>query len=630
MPRLSKPEPVSDADIVIDSVGTADADGRFNLSINPPGIDLYLAAYAAGFGLDWVNLSERKGSHEVTLRLPKDVPITGRVVNTEGKPVAGVAVFAAVAVPINDKLDDYLSGWLTNLTDTLSSQRRMFGPLDGITGAVKTDKEGRFSLHGCGAERIVTLIFSGGGVARSMLYVINRPGFDPKPYNDVLLKKDYEDLRVLNRFLGLYPPSFTFVAEAGKRLEGVIKDAALGKPLPGCKVYVPTGWGDGVSVLSDANGKYRLDGLPKNARGYMVSVIPPKSRTGYRNRIVNAADTDGYTPVKLDIELVTGAVVTGRVLDRQTGKGVGAGIRFAPLPDIRFFRPKPGFDNSHDGTMQRTEKDGRFRIIAIPGKALIMAQVHEGEKFHGQHLNPYRRAVPEPDHKDLFNYDKDDDTWIMSTAAGVEILSVENAVKVIDIKADKETQVELFVDPGVTARLTVQDADGRPLAGAWVAGLTDSFPITYTLPEPTATVYALNPEKPRTLAVFHPGKKLGGAVTVRGDEKEPVVVKLGPVGKMTGRLLEADGNPLTGAEVSINCPAQIARELYRFANPTGQPVLTDKDGRFTLTNVVPGILCYLQTQKGNSYFAGKPRIGLLKLKPGEGLNLGDRIMEVQR
>lgn len=305
VPRLSKPEPVSDADIVMDSVGTADADGRFNLSINPPGIDLYLAAYAAGFGLDWVNLSERKGSHEVTLRLPKDVPITGRVVNTEGKPVAGVAVFAAVAVPINDKLDDYLSGWLTNLTDTLSSQRRMFGPLDGITGAVKTDKEGRFSLHGCGAERIVTLIFSGGGVARSMLYVINRPGFDPKPYNDVLLKKDYEDLRVLNRFLGLYPPSFTFVAEAGKRLEGVIKDAALGKPLPGCKVYVPTGWGDGVSVLSDANGKYRLDGLPKNARGYMVSVIPPKSRTGYRNRIVNAADTDGYTPVKLDIELVT-------------------------------------------------------------------------------------------------------------------------------------------------------------------------------------------------------------------------------------------------------------------------------------------------------------------------------------
>ena len=44
-----------------------------------------------------------------------------------------------------------------------------------------------------------------------------------------------------------------------------------------------------------------------------------------------AGDTDGYAPVKLDVSLVKGAVVTGRVVDRQTGKGIEAGIRFAPL-----------------------------------------------------------------------------------------------------------------------------------------------------------------------------------------------------------------------------------------------------------------------------------------------------------
>jgi RNA polymerase sigma factor (sigma-70 family) len=635
VPRARNPEPVSDEDVVMDTVGAADADGRFKLSIKPPGIEqFYLAAYVDGFGLEWVNLNEQKTADEIVFCLPKDVPITGQVVNTEGKPVAGVSVSSiGIQVPANDKLDDYLSGWLSNLTDTLSGHRRMFGPLDGITSAVKTDKDGKFTVRGAGAERIITLILSGGGVARSMLHVVTRPGLDPKPYNDVLLKKDYEYLRVLNRFLGLYPPAFTFIAEAGKTVEGVIKDAASGKPLPGCRLFVSTGWGDGIHTISDANGHYRLDGLAKSDRGYGISVVPPKGSTGYINRTANAADTDGYTPVKLDIELAKGALVTGRVLDKQTGKGIRAGVRLAPLPDNRFFASKPGFDNyKFDSTMQPTEKDGRFRLMTIPGKALLMVQALGGEKVHDQNLNPYRRAVADPDHKDLFKYDADDDTWIIPTGKDgrVEILSTEQAVKVVDIKEGAETHVELYVDRGVTGRLAVQDSDGNPLAGAWVAGLTDSWPITYKLPEPTATVYALNPAKPRTLAVFHPNKKLGGAVTIRADEKEPVVVKLGPVGKVTGRLLEADGTPLIGATVSIAARSMIVRELYRFATPEGKPVLTDKDGRFTLSGVVPGVSFYVQTQKGESFFASKPKIGVLQLKPGETLDLGDRTMELMR
>jgi hypothetical protein len=254
--------------------------------------------------------------------------------------------------------------------------------------------------------------------------------------------------------------------------------------------------------------------------------------------------------------------------------------------------------------------------------------VHEGEQFNGQYLCPYRRAEPDPDQKELFNYDKNRERWIIKTAAGSGLL--EDAGKVIEIKENEETKVELFVDRGEMARLTVQDSDGKPLAGAWVAGLTDHWPITYRLPEQTATVYALNPEKPRTLVVFHPEKKLGGTVTLRGDEKEPAIVKLAPVGKVIGRLLEADGSPLSGAAVSIRSPSEIVRELYRFANPTGQPVITDKNGRFTFSGVVPGISFSLQARKGNSYFTGEPTIGLLKLKPGESLNLGDRAMELSR
>jgi RNA polymerase sigma factor (sigma-70 family) len=631
VPGLKRPDPTMEKDIFVTRAGHTDAEGRFR--VNVPLLSLgrsYLIAGAPGFGVDWIELGEGKPPAEITLRLVPDVPIHGRVVNTEGKPMSGVSVSAvAINVPANDKLDDYLAGWLRSFRDNLSSpKKRLYLPLDEITGHVTTDRDGRFTLHGAGAERVVHVTFDGGGVARSTPYVITRPGFDPKPYNDELLKKEHDDLRVLNRFLGLYGPTLAFVAEPSKTIEGVVRDAAAGKPLPGCTVASHTGFGESTVVLTDAAGKFRLDGLPKNGRGYSVSIMPPKGR-GYLSRIVQVPDSQGYTPVKLDVEMSRGVIVRGRVVDRQSGKGVEAGIRFAPLPENKYFGTKPGFDNYRtDRTMTGTDKEGRFRLVTIPGRALVLAQVHSSEKFNGQYLCPFRKSPPDPEHKALFKYDMDDDRWTITTAGGLEFS--EDAVKVIDIQEEGETTVDLFVDRGRTAQLAVQDAEGKPLAGAWVAGLTEHWPITYQLPEPTATVFALEPRKPRTLVFYHAGKQLGGTALVRGDEKEPVVARLGPLAKLVGRMRDADGNPLAGAEISVNGRTEITRELYRFANPSGKPVLTDKDGGFTLTGVVPGVPIYVQTRKDQTFYVGKPRIGQLQLKPGEVRDLGERTVEPSR
>jgi RNA polymerase sigma factor (sigma-70 family) len=249
VPRPSKPEPVSEKDIAMDPVGAADAEGNFSLMIGPSGYYLfYLAAYADGYGVDWVDLRDRKGMDGIIFRLPKDVPITGRVVNTEGKPVAGVSVSTiTIYAPPNEKLDDFLRRSLRNFTETMAMcEKRVYAPLDGITGAVTTDKDGRFTLHGGGAERMVRVLLSGSGIARSTPFVITRPGFDPKPYNDVFVNGGYQVLMSLNRFPGLYPPSLTFVAETGKTIEGIIKDEASGKPLAGCRLFARP---DGVIVL---------------------------------------------------------------------------------------------------------------------------------------------------------------------------------------------------------------------------------------------------------------------------------------------------------------------------------------------------------------------------------------------
>jgi hypothetical protein len=260
-----------------------------------------------------------------------------------------------------------------------------------------------------------------------------------------------------------------------------------------------------------------------------------------------------------------------------------------------------------------------------------MVQVHSWEKIDGEDRTPFLMARPDPDYKDLFR-DAKEDGWLFTSADGsLEFLMTENAVKVVDLKENGgEIEVDLFVDRGRTAQIAVQDADGNPLSGVVASGITAHWPVAYKLKNPTATVVALDPEKPRRLVFLHPEKKLGGSVTMRGDEKEPVVVKLAPLGAMTARFVDLDGAPLAGAEVSLYYNDRIVAELYRFLERTMPPATLDKDGRFTLPNIIADVKFATQTHKGETYYVGEPKIGERLVKPGQTLDLGERKLKPQQ
>src|SRR5262249_47163636 len=121
----------------------------------------------------------------------------------------------------------------------------------------------------------------------------------------------------------LYGPDFTHVVVIGKVVEGVVKDAATGKPIAGASVMARLGYGTGTAAVTDKEGKYRLEGLPQE-KTYRVHVNAPQGST-YLRRAGSAEGTPGATPVRLDVELYKGVVVTGQVIDKQTRKGVQAG-----------------------------------------------------------------------------------------------------------------------------------------------------------------------------------------------------------------------------------------------------------------------------------------------------------------
>jgi hypothetical protein len=152
--------------------------------------------------------------------------------------------------------------------------------------------------------------------------------------------------------------------------------------------------------------------------------------------------------------------------------------------------------------------------------------------------------------------------------------------------------------------------------------------MPYSLKKATATLYALDPAKPRQLILYHPERQLGGTVTVGGDEKEPVVARLGPLGRLTGRLLDTDGQPLAGVTVWTYLNGQSDRiQWWNNLSRMRLQADTGKDGRFVVEGIIPGMAYNSSPHKGTQYYNSKPRFVPCKIEPGETLDLGDRTLE---
>ena len=133
---------------------------------------------------------------EVALRLVRDdVPVRGRVLDSQGRPVAGVVVRIRAIWEVNDGVD--LDAMLASgaVDEEHVSDGRRYGdslgpaaptwqadpaPLwPGGRNAWTTGADGRFEVRGIGRDRIARLEFHGGGVADGTLDVMARPAKAP-------------------------------------------------------------------------------------------------------------------------------------------------------------------------------------------------------------------------------------------------------------------------------------------------------------------------------------------------------------------------------------------------------------------------------------------------------------------
>lgn len=609
---------------------TTDGDGRFQWKLEntdakigaenrPP-----LIAYKPGLGLDGFTVGRDEAKTELSLRLTESCPIRGRLTDTEGRPVKDAKIVVQnIEATEEGPLDRLLEKWKRNPQLARGQPGRILPLYKGFAPlAAETDGEGRFIVSAVGRERVALLAIAGQGYMSDELRVVTRDGFDADEYNKSMTANAGPFMRAPGRLPRFSGPVFDSIMEAELIIRGTVFTGPNRKPVADARVGAGGARNLSGMPTTDAAGHFEVRGV-RRSQNVGLLVFPPGDLL---SRSVRLDIAPGQTVIDVDVEVKEGIAVEGRIFDRVTGAGVHGNVSYVPLADNRFV-DQPGYDDNIRGFLM-TNADGHFRRLVPPGPGVLMAQVHPNRPGSQSEPRRYRQAAfSEADSNRVPTTVRDDDRFFTISGNVIIFLSDFGAVKIIEPAPDSgPLKCDLPLDPGKTATIAIEDGQGQPVVGAWVAGVADLWPITFKIDESTCAIYGLGADRPRRVCILHPERHLAGAITLTGEEREKATVRLVATASIDGRALDADGEPLADAAVQINYPRRTASELLRFVNMSQVPLTTGGDGRFHVENIVPGETFSLDFKQGETFFRA-PVIPVVwekgTLSAGQKLELGD-------
>ncbi|WP_165250575.1 M56 family metallopeptidase [Paludisphaera soli] len=517
------------------------------------------------------------------------VPITGRIVDRQGRPVAGaMATIEGIRAP---KQGD-LAAWLEEAR--AGEDGSIAGRLLAEAGEAKallgrrfaTDADGRFRIDGIPAERVVRLAIAGDAIAYAEIDVVTRPG-PPTPAPGFSNPYGAEPIVV-------HGPDFTHTSAPSRPIEGIVTDAATGVPIPGAEVRSYRFAGSNFVAITSLrttagpNGRFRLVGMPSGEGNVILAMpatsiapsSPTTSATPHMFREIPIPDAPGDGPIEVSAALHEGLWILGRLTDEETGEPIaGADVHYLPLRTNPFTRELPEFDESELGAsrpegrdfreLNRTRADGSFRIVGLPGPAVVGAvEPSPMRHMQGQGYDESTRKLAPGGRLDTYsNPNQPSSAW-------------PTVMKPIDPPAGAKTVVvELAATRGASVRVRVVDDRGEPATGAEMYGRTrQGEPASETQEASEFEVLHLRPDETRSLSLRHEGKGLGAVVELRpgDDTKGPVEVKLVPLARIVGKVTDVDGSPASAAAVHAIVAAGVNFGFRSIAS------VADAEGRFAV------------------------------------------------
>jgi hypothetical protein len=481
-------------------------------------------------------------------------------------------------------------------------------------GKAETDAQGRFRIEGPGAEKVVTLSIEGPTVAHTQFTVVTRP-IEPFPARGFGYNYGPSTETI-------YGADFTFTAAPGRVVEGVVRDAKDRKGMKDVGVWSYSFAGThtvGIMTLktrTDGDGRFRLAGFPSGP-GNRLLVVPNDDQPYFMQEVA-LPDPQGLGAIPVEVDLHEGIRIEGKLTDKETGSPVaGAFLVYLPFLDNKFAQAAPEFHGGHiDGYQQRyvSKSDGTFRLVGLPGRAIVGAVVYSGKR--------YRMGAGAESIKGM------DENGGFPTAFNPFNASrlFPTSMKEINPAEGAETvHVDIELDPGAKVHLRVVDPRGKPVAGVKAAGRRDRGRYDdEAQARAEFDVMTLGPGEDRVVVLVHEGRKLGRAIHVKeGDDRDgPVVVTLEPSATVTGRIVDHDGDPVSGA--TIEC---YAKQLVPGFPIQLLPMLASgPDGRFTVANVATGCGYTLVVQEARPALEFG-RLGFARrdvtVRPGETTDLGE-------